>query len=131
MPTIKEKIRLNEEVKEIRWSQNDSFVTLLTSNGEMFTANHLIITTSLGYLKANHSILFSPTLPLDKVDAIEKQWMGKVEKYKIYYEHPFWTMNSRDENKRTYAFLIDDDGEIELVNEITQILGKEVSSNVI
>lgn len=52
-------------------SQNKYPITVTTKNNRKFEADHVIVTVSLGVLKAQHKKLFNPQLPSEKVDAIE------------------------------------------------------------
>ena len=78
---------LNHTVKKIHWDQqNDSHVLVDCENGHVFTADHVIVTASLGYLKSEHSVLFEPPLPHEKVEAIEHLGYGYVDKFVIQFE---------------------------------------------
>ena len=46
-----------------------SINVFIDRNGENFVANHVIVTSSIGFLQANHKKIFHPPLPLhlDKV----------------------------------------------------------------
>lgn len=55
-------------------------------NGHVFTADHVIVTASLGYLKSEYSVLFEPSLPYQKIEAIEHLGYGCVDKFVIQFE---------------------------------------------
>lgn len=65
-----EKILLGKRVELIDYS-SDNRVRVLTSDGSNFTADHVIVTVSLGVLKNKHQTLFRPTLPLAKQQCIQ------------------------------------------------------------
>ncbi|KAK3090336.1 hypothetical protein FSP39_011025 [Pinctada imbricata] len=87
-------IRLNHKVETIRWqSHPGSKVTVHCSNNSKertFVADHVILTSSLGYLKKHHKRLFSPNLPQYKMSSIEKMGFGKVNKILLHFKNPFW-----------------------------------------
>lgn len=58
---------------------------------EWIAADHVIMTASLGVLKQNHEALFSPSLPEDKVLAIEKLGISTTDKIFLEFEEPFWS----------------------------------------
>ncbi|XP_035493633.2 spermine oxidase isoform X1 [Scophthalmus maximus] len=58
---------------------------------EWIMADHVIVTASLGVLKQNHKAMFSPSLPEDKVLAIEKLGISTTDKIFLEFEEPFWS----------------------------------------
>lgn len=58
---------------------------------EWIAADHVIVTASLGLLKQNHVAMFSPSLPEDKVLAIEKLGISTTDKIFLEYAEPFWS----------------------------------------
>lgn len=81
-------IQLGRKVEKIEW-QPSTFVgtsrpvKLLFSDGSMLEADHVIVTVSLGVLKAgilDDSGMFLPPLPDNKTEAISKLGFGVVDK---------------------------------------------------
>ncbi|KAK7507158.1 hypothetical protein BaRGS_00001093 [Batillaria attramentaria] len=97
-------ILFNREVTKIRWGgvpENDHHVIgdtcstnpkakVLCKNGDEYDADYVVVTCSLGHLKANHKTLFDPPLPESKAGAIERMGFGRSNKLFLYYEKPFW-----------------------------------------
>jgi len=79
-------IRLSQPVTGISYSA--SGVTVTTAK-ETFTADYAICTATLGVLKAG-SIAFSPTLPAEKLGAISRLGMGKINKLFMVFDSAFW-----------------------------------------
>ncbi|XP_010433074.1 PREDICTED: probable polyamine oxidase 5 [Camelina sativa] len=78
-------IQLNRKVRKIDWqsSNEDGHVKLHFSDGSVVFADHVIVTVSLGVLKAgieSDEELFSPPLPDFKSDAIKRLGYGVVNK---------------------------------------------------
>ncbi|KAG7530313.1 Amine oxidase [Arabidopsis thaliana x Arabidopsis arenosa] len=74
-------IQLNRKVTKIEWQSNE--VKLHFSDGSVVFADHVIVTVSLGVLKAgieSDGELFSPPLPDFKSDAIKRLGYGVVNK---------------------------------------------------
>ncbi|AEE85665.1 putative protein [Arabidopsis thaliana] len=74
-------IQLNRKVTKIEWQSNE--VKLHFSDGSVVFADHVIVTVSLGVLKAGietDAELFSPPLPDFKSDAIRRLGYGVVNK---------------------------------------------------
>ncbi len=65
--TVKHKIQFNSPVTEINYL--DDKVQLKTKDGELHTADKVLVTVSIGVLKANH-ITFTPDLSEEKKEAI-------------------------------------------------------------
>lgn len=84
-----ENIELEHTVKHICWdnSENESSVVVECANGRKLYADHLILTVSLGVLK-NCPNMFSPPLPIEKAEAIEKLGFGTVDKINLFFDEP-------------------------------------------
>lgn len=64
---------LNSKVTCIEYADttNEGQITVTTENGQVYKANHVILTVSLGVLKENYKSLFNPVLSDEKINAIE------------------------------------------------------------
>ncbi|CAL4063535.1 unnamed protein product, partial [Meganyctiphanes norvegica] len=58
-------------------------------DGSRYESQHVIVTSSLGYLKA-HPKLFMPQLPSIITDAIDSLSFGTINKIFLEYENPWW-----------------------------------------
>lgn len=88
-------ITVDTEVTTIEYSDTGVIVTARTGGGtdERHEASHVIVTASLGVLKAG-SISFSPALPADKLDAIDALGWGAIEKVAARFDVAFWSDSS-------------------------------------
>lgn len=64
-------------------------VEVICDNGTRFYADHVICTIPLGVLKEKATSMFSPALPDDKLEAIERLLFGTVDKIYLEYDRPF------------------------------------------
>ncbi|XP_043470346.1 lysine-specific histone demethylase 1A-like [Leptopilina heterotoma] len=92
---------LNAEVESIDYSDPNGKVTVKTTNGDTHTADHVIVTCSVGVLKDKHKSMFKPALPEDKQKAIEGTGFGNVAKVYLSYDAPWWKEDMND----GYGFL--------------------------
>ena len=86
-----ESILLNHAVKCIHSDgpyDDDYRVFVECENGQKYYANHVIITVSLGVLKAMCDRMFEPQLPQDKLDAVDHLGFGTVDKLILYFDKP-------------------------------------------
>ena len=86
-------ICFNHIVNEIKWNDTHGAhpVQVICENGKCFDADHVIVTVPLGVLKLSHRTLFNPSLPREKVQAIENLGFGICDKIFLEFEKPFWS----------------------------------------
>ncbi|MFH4978895.1 hypothetical protein AB6A40_005604 [Gnathostoma spinigerum] len=95
-------IILNSRVENVDYSQ--SKVALKLANDDILRYHDVVIVTvSLGHLKRYHKSLFSPQLPLEKIEAIEKLGFGDTMKLILIYDDQFW----KPEDYRTFILHVD------------------------
>ncbi|CAH0731148.1 unnamed protein product, partial [Brenthis ino] len=86
-------IKLNKEVTLIKWPKNSTGnVEVLCKDGDVFKANNVIVTVSLGVLKERYSTLISPPIPQSKITAIEKIPFGLIGKIILSFPKR-WILN--------------------------------------
>ncbi|XP_051172008.1 spermine oxidase-like [Leptopilina boulardi] len=84
-------IILNTKVSLIDYSNEK--IIIKTTNNEIFTADHVIVTCSLGVLK-NQQQLFKPSLSKLKQKAIEQMGYGNIGKIYLFYNDPWWPLET-------------------------------------
>lgn len=82
-------IDLNRRVLKIEWDRIDGTVQITCDNSEIYIADHVVVTLSLGVLKKN-AMLFEPLLPQSKRKAINFIGFAHVCKIFAEFEEPFW-----------------------------------------
>jgi monoamine oxidase len=82
-------IRLNTRVSAINYASDK---VQITANNQNLEADFVIVTVPLGVLK-NNSIAFSPNLPANKTQSIERMQMGNVNKFLLVWNNAFWDTN--------------------------------------
>ncbi len=82
-----EQVRLGHAVTEIDYSGTD--IHLRCANGELFTADKVVITTSLATLKQQR-IRFAPAIPQQHQDAIDRLGMGQGGLFFLHFTRRFW-----------------------------------------
>ncbi len=82
-------IRLNTRVSAINYASDK---VQITANNQNLEADFVIVTVPLGVLK-NNSIAFSPNLPSNKTQALERMQMGNVNKFLLVWNNAFWDTN--------------------------------------
>jgi monoamine oxidase len=88
---VEDRILLNKIVTNIKWSQDgEKQIRVQCTDGTSYSADHVIVTVSLGVLKHDYKTLFTPELPLTKQFAIEGIAFGTMDKILLEFEEPFW-----------------------------------------
>lgn len=82
---VMNKTILNAEVTKVDYSNEDGTVKLTTQDGKEYVADHVIMTPSLGVLKADYEKLFTPQLGDTKITAIKTQGFGNACKVHILF----------------------------------------------
>lgn len=82
------KILLNSSVRSVEKPNDCKSITVTTHDNKQFYAKQVIITVSLGVLKAG-TIHFSPELPDLKQRAIEKLGFGLLTKVQLHFDADF------------------------------------------
>jgi hypothetical protein len=93
------KLRLNEVVKKIQ-KTDDSHFNVISFNSEtgtetVYRCDRVLCTISLGCLKAIHHDLFEPSLPENKVNAIERLGFGTVNKLFVFFDEPVFKKHAQ------------------------------------
>ncbi|KAK3908490.1 Peroxisomal N(1)-acetyl-spermine/spermidine oxidase, partial [Frankliniella fusca] len=91
-------IHYNSPVKSVVWEKKVSCnsvaslfpVTVICEDGSSISASHVIVTCSIGFLKANHQTMFQPHLPNSLTSVIEAIGFGVVDKVFLFYNEPWW-----------------------------------------
>ena len=65
-------------------------IRIVCKDGDVFEADHCIVTASLGFLKHNVENFFEPSLPVEKIQAVKKAGFGTVNKIILQFETAFW-----------------------------------------
>lgn len=89
---IDDKIYLNKEVNKIIWSSNQK-PRIICSDKSVYIADHVIFTASIGVLKETSFDMFIPSLPVNKINAIETIGFGSTMKVWMYFSQPWWDNN--------------------------------------
>ncbi|XP_051157740.1 spermine oxidase-like [Leptopilina boulardi] len=103
---------LNAEVTSINYSDPIGKVKVKTANGDLYLADHVIYTCSLGVLKDEHKSLFQPHLSEEKQKTIKALGFGVVGKIYLYFDEPWW---SEDSSKISWANFIWNDKDFEML----------------
>lgn len=73
----------------IDWSDGN-MISVKCKDGTVYKAKHVIVTVSLGVLKASQSTLFTPILPSDKLNLIKYLQFGTFNKIVLIFDKAFW-----------------------------------------
>ena len=87
----KDNIVFNSPVRCVNWDLGPEAkypVCVEMENGEKHYANHVIVTVSLGVLKAACDRMFTPSLPSEKLTAIAGLGYGVVDKVFLEFDRP-------------------------------------------
>lgn len=79
-------IRLNTRVSSIDYNKRKITVN---AEGRTYQADYVIVAVPLGVLKEN-KIIFNPSLPATKRNAIVNMKMGVVNKFMCFFDTAFW-----------------------------------------
>ncbi|XP_047221636.1 spermine oxidase isoform X2 [Girardinichthys multiradiatus] len=90
---------------------------------EWIPADHVIVTASLGVLKQNHEMMFSPSLPEDKVLAIEKLGISTTDKIFLEFDEPFWSPECN-----SIQFVWEDEAQLEQLAYPEELWYKKICS---
>lgn len=90
---LEDKILLNKEVVNIVWNSNQNGVIVKCIDGSEYKADYVIVTVSLGVLKERLNTLFQPTLPANKLNAIQSLKLGTLNKLIFEFSQPWWPKN--------------------------------------
>ncbi|XP_076302845.1 spermine oxidase-like [Lasioglossum baleicum] len=102
LPVLNKTI-LNSEVTKVDYSNEDNTVKITTLNGSEYKADHVIMTPSLGVLKAQYETLFNPSLPERKIRNIKGLGFGNAAKIFLAFKDSWF--NVKESNKVGYKIL--------------------------
>ncbi|KAH8273925.1 hypothetical protein KR044_003911, partial [Drosophila immigrans] len=81
-------LQTGKPVGQIQWRTLSEPQSVGCMDGSLYQADHIICTLPLGVLKTFAPILFKPTLPLDKLEAIRNLGFGNPVKIYLSYKRP-------------------------------------------
>ncbi|CDW77393.1 amine oxidase [Stylonychia lemnae] len=85
------KVLRNKQVVEVDYL--NELITVKTSDGEIFSADKVIVSVPLGILKSKE-IHFNPPLSLSKQESIERLGSGIMDKLFLEFDKVFWDQDS-------------------------------------
>lgn len=74
----------------IKHNRSDATISVKCTDGTVYTANHVLVTFSLGVLKAQHTHLFAPALPASIGLAIDSIGFGAINKIFLDFDAVWW-----------------------------------------
>ena len=86
-------INLNEKVTNINWIGDLSKVqtqSVIYGDTLNYKAKYVVSSIPLGVLKSNYYSLFSPPLPTNKINAMQRLSFGTVNKFFLIFDKPYW-----------------------------------------
>eukprot|EP01060_Flectonema_neradi_P012464 TRINITY_DN19277_c0_g1_i1.p1 TRINITY_DN19277_c0_g1~~TRINITY_DN19277_c0_g1_i1.p1 ORF type:complete len:443 (+),score=69.95 TRINITY_DN19277_c0_g1_i1:49-1329(+) len=81
-------LKLNSRVSSVAHT-SDNKVVVMTTTGESYVADKVIVTVPLGVLQQN-LIKFSPEIPQSHREAIDSLGFGLMDKVVMRFSEPFW-----------------------------------------
>ncbi|KAK1125075.1 hypothetical protein K0M31_006413 [Melipona bicolor] len=102
LPVLNKTI-LNAEVTKVDYSSEDNSVKVTTLDGKEYIADHVIMTPSLGVLKAQYETLFNPPLPELKIKAIKGLGFGNACKIFLAFNDTWF--NAKKTNNAGFRIL--------------------------
>ncbi|CAB3398076.1 unnamed protein product [Caenorhabditis bovis] len=85
-------IKFNTRVENIALNSDTGKLTITTNKGIVERKyDYVVVTSSLGVLKKYHQTMFTPSLPRQKIEAIEKIGFGGSCKIFLEWDKPFWS----------------------------------------
>ncbi|XP_025833163.1 peroxisomal N(1)-acetyl-spermine/spermidine oxidase [Agrilus planipennis] len=92
---IGDKILFEKEVENIQWRNDnkDGSVVVKCADGSVYGGQYVVVTPSVGVLKAKVDEMFTPPLPIDKRRAVEDIGFGAIMKVFLLYEERWWSDN--------------------------------------
>lgn len=97
------KLRLKSAVEKIEWQRDEkklkeaasSPVLIRLDNKKLISADCVIVTSSLGFLKENNRKMFIPELPSEHCRAIESLGFGLINKIFLDFGEPWWKVGTK------------------------------------
>ena len=87
----KESVMLHKEVVGIIWDNGKNKpIDIETKDGSTYKADHVIVTSSIGYLQKHHEKMFKPKLPRSKIEVLNSLELGRVNKIFLEFDQPIF-----------------------------------------